>query len=57
MALSGVMERLLQAWQGDHELCATDALYHSLDLSRLPRQQIVQGEVPGRSGRLALQQP
>jgi undecaprenyl phosphate-alpha-L-ara4FN deformylase len=57
MGLSGVMERLLQAWQADHDLCAMEEFYHSLELSRLPRQQIVQGEVPGRSGKLALQQP
>jgi len=30
-------------------------LYESLDLDRLPRCDVLQGEVPGRSGMLAVQ--
>ncbi len=55
MGLLPVMERLLQMWQSEDELCAMEEIYHSLDLSRLPREEIVRGELPGRSGKLAMQ--
>lgn len=56
MGLLQVMERLLQMWRGEHELCAMEDVYHSLDLMQLPRGKIVWGELPGRSGKLAIQQ-
>ena len=55
MGLLPVMERLLQMWQNESELCAMEEIYHSLDLSQLPQQEIVRGELPGRSGKLAMQ--
>lgn len=55
MGLQSVMERLLQMWQNESELCAMEEIYHSLDLSQLPQQEIVRGELPGRSGKLAMQ--
>ena len=55
MGLLQVMERLLQMWQSEDEICAMEEIFHSLDLSRLPRERIVWGELPGRSGKLAMQ--
>ena len=55
MGLLPVMERLLQMWQSEDELCAMEEVYRSLDLSRLLRDEIVWGELPGRSGKLAMQ--
>ncbi len=51
-----VMERLLAAWQeAGEQVIALDALYHSLEREKLPRKSIVMGELPGRSGLLALE--
>lgn len=55
MGLLPVMERLLQMWQSEDEICAMEEIYRSLDLSRLPREEIVWDELPGRSGKLAMQ--
>jgi peptidoglycan/xylan/chitin deacetylase (PgdA/CDA1 family) len=56
MALLPVMERLLKEWQvsGDRlgTLQDTRAI---LDVETVPRQSVVWGEVPGRSGVLAIQ--
>lgn len=51
-----VLERLLIMWQsaGD-ELVPLREIAAGLDLTRLPGHRIRWGEVPGRSGRLALQ--
>lgn len=56
MGLLQVMERLLQMWQSESEACAMEEIYHSLDLSQLPRERIIRGELPGRSGKLAKQE-
>ena len=51
-----VMERLLVMWQGSHaEMHRLRKVYESLDLSSLPSHEIRWGEIPGRSGNLALQ--
>lgn len=57
MKLLPVMERLLRAWRdaGD-DIITTGALYNSLDLATLPHKQVVMGEIPGRSGLLALEE-
>jgi len=38
-----------------YELVSLKSLYESLDVASLPRSEVVLGEVPGRSGTLALQ--
>ena len=54
--LLGVLERLLEGWQQQgYEIVSTRALFESLEIERLPRCEVVFGEVPGRSGTLALQ--
>jgi len=51
-----VLERLLQGWRKQgHQLVALADLYASLDLSTLPVHHVVNGQIPGRSGLLALQ--
>ncbi len=57
MKLLPVMEKLVKSWQdaGD-ELVSTETVYANLDLSALPRKQVLMGEVPGRSGLLALEE-
>jgi peptidoglycan/xylan/chitin deacetylase (PgdA/CDA1 family) len=54
--LLNVMDALLTGWtfQG-YELVSTRALFESLDVEELPKHEVVFGEVPGRSGALALQ--
>lgn len=47
---------LLAEWKRQgYELVSLKTLYDSLDLAALPRHEVVRGEVPGRSGTLALQ--
>ena len=57
MKLLPVMQQLLRGWRdaGD-EMVATRSIFDNLDTTRLPRKQIVMGEVPGRSGLLALEE-
>ncbi len=56
MQLQPVMERLLSSWRerGDRVGPMRDT-YAALDLARLPVACIEQGEIPGRSGRVARQ--
>ena len=50
--LVGMFERLLEGWQTrGYELISTD----KMPLGKLPRHEVIYGEVPGRSGTLALQ--
>ena len=50
--LANTFERLLEGWKTrGYELISTDRI----PLGRLPRHEVVYGEVPGRSGMLALQ--
>ncbi len=56
MKLQRVMEKLLIMWRGGQgELRALGDVYRELDLARLPTHQVGWGEVPGRSGFLAMQ--
>lgn len=58
MQLLPVMERLLDQWRFDQEeIHPMEIIFRSLDLASLPRHDLVWGEVPGRSGRLAVQGP
>jgi undecaprenyl phosphate-alpha-L-ara4FN deformylase len=53
-----VFEALLQGWKNQgYELVPMREIYTTLDMKRLPRNQILGGEVPGRSGMLTLQGP
>jgi peptidoglycan/xylan/chitin deacetylase (PgdA/CDA1 family) len=55
-AFLGVFESLLRGWKEQgYELVALRSLFESLDLARLPRHDVVYGEIPGRSGKVALQ--
>ncbi len=54
--LSGIFEELLAGWKSQgYELVAMRDLYQTLDMNRLPRNELAMGEVPGRSGTLAVQ--
>ena len=54
--LLGVFERLLAGWKGQgYDIVDMKTLFGTLDPSTLPRHDVVYGEVPGRSGTLALQ--
>ena len=49
-------DTLLSGWKAQgYMITGLNALYRSLDLSELPRNEVVYGEVPGRSGTLAMQ--
>jgi peptidoglycan/xylan/chitin deacetylase (PgdA/CDA1 family) len=51
-----ILDALLAGWRDqDYELVSLKSLHESLDVARLPRHEVVLGEVPGRSGTLALQ--
>ena len=51
-----IFDRLLAGWRDQgYEICSLKMLYESLDLASLPKNEVVPGEVPGRSGTLALQ--
>jgi undecaprenyl phosphate-alpha-L-ara4FN deformylase len=54
--LAPAFEELLAGWKSQgYELVAMRKLYGTLDMERLPRSELVRGEVPGRSGLVALQ--
>ena len=49
-------DRLLSGWKSQgYEIVSLKSLFESLDPAGLPRHEVVYGEVPGRSGTLALQ--
>jgi peptidoglycan/xylan/chitin deacetylase (PgdA/CDA1 family) len=51
-----VFEALLRGWKKQgYELVALRPLFESLDTAALPRHDVVFGEIPGRSGKVALQ--
>ena len=51
-----LFDLLIEGWQAQgYEVVALIELYQSIDAARLPRHEVVYGEVPGRSGTLALQ--
>jgi peptidoglycan/xylan/chitin deacetylase (PgdA/CDA1 family) len=54
--LTAMFDALLAGWKAQgYELVALEALYRTLDLAHLPRCEVVQGMMPGRSGTLAVQ--
>ena len=54
--LAGLFERLLVGWkQQGYELVDLRTLVEATDLDALPHNEVIYGEVPGRSGTLALQ--
>lgn len=54
--LLGVFDRLLAGWKAQgYDLVAMKTLFDSIDPAALPRHEVVYGEVPGRSGKIALQ--
>ncbi len=56
MKLAPAFERLLEGWKEQgYELVAMRDLLGSLDLPALPLHSVRDGEIPGRSGSLALQ--
>lgn len=49
-------DALLTGWKAQgYELVATETLWRTIDATRLPRCEVIQAEVPGRSGALAVQ--
>jgi len=49
-------EALLAGWKAQgYELVAAETLWRTIDAARLPRCEVIQHEVPGRSGTLAVQ--
>ncbi|MBM3347746.1 MAG: 4-deoxy-4-formamido-L-arabinose-phosphoundecaprenol deformylase, partial [Betaproteobacteria bacterium] len=51
--LAPVFDALLSGWKSQgYDLVTTRELYQSLDMDRLPRCELVRGEVPGRAGPL-----
>jgi undecaprenyl phosphate-alpha-L-ara4FN deformylase len=58
MALLPVFEHLLAGWKDQgYELVATREMAAKLDRRSLPVHEVIMGEIPGRSGTLALQGP
>ena len=56
--LAPVFERLLAGWREQgYELVSLREVADALDLKRLPRHEMVMGEIPGRSGEVAVQGP
>ncbi len=56
MKLLPTFERLLAGWRKQgYRLVSTKELFASVDVSALPRHRVIMGEIPGRSGSLALQ--
>ena len=56
MKLAGVFKALLEGWkQQGYELVSMQEYFDSLDKSSLPHHEFIMGEIPGRSGTLALQ--
>jgi undecaprenyl phosphate-alpha-L-ara4FN deformylase len=56
MRLLPVMERLIEGWKAQgYDLIATETIAAQLNRSKLPYFSAVQGELPGRSGKLLLQ--
>ena len=54
--LMPLFEQLLAGWKSQgYELVALEAIQRTLDAARLPRCEVLQGTVPGRSGTLAVQ--
>jgi len=58
MKLAPVFEQLLEGWHAQgYELVSLADYFSVLDPKRLPHHDVVLGEIPGRSGTLAMQGP
>jgi peptidoglycan/xylan/chitin deacetylase (PgdA/CDA1 family) len=58
MKLAPAFDRLLEGWKAQgYELVSLRSLAESLDPATLPLHTVVEGEIPGRSGTLAVQGP
>nr|AMK59167.1 hypothetical protein CV_0745 [uncultured bacterium UPO42] len=56
LRLGDTLERLLAGWREQgYELVSLTQLRDTLDPDRLPRHEMIRGEIPGRSGTLMLQ--
>lgn len=56
MKLMPVMEKLLHQWrQAGKRLCSLDEYISDIDVTGLPRHELVMGKLQGRSGLLAMQ--
>ncbi|WP_035056809.1 polysaccharide deacetylase family protein [Andreprevotia chitinilytica] len=56
MKLLPVFERLLAGWTAQgYQLVSVNQLFETLDVQQLPYHSVEMGEIPGRSGTLALQ--
>jgi undecaprenyl phosphate-alpha-L-ara4FN deformylase len=56
--LAPAFEKLLEGWRAQrYELVALREIADSLNVKNLPRHEMVMGEVPGRSGAVAVQGP
>ena len=56
MKLGMVFDALLTGWRAQgYQLVSLNDLYQTLDKNSLPRCDVLQGEVPGRSGKLLMQ--
>ncbi len=56
MGLAAVFERLLDGWRAQgHELVSLGAYLESVASIELPRHEVIMGEMPGRTGLLAMQ--
>ncbi|MBI3524093.1 MAG: 4-deoxy-4-formamido-L-arabinose-phosphoundecaprenol deformylase [Betaproteobacteria bacterium] len=56
MKLLPVFERLLAGWcEQGYAFTPTQAIFNALDPAKLPRHEVIRGELPGRSGTLMLQ--
>jgi hypothetical protein len=56
MKLLPIFETLLAGWKAmGYELVRMRELFVTLKVQSLPRHELIMGEVPGRSGALALQ--
>lgn len=54
--LAPIFDQLLNGWkQQGYQLVSLAHYYAALNVSQLPRQNVILGEIPGRSGTLALQ--
>jgi len=56
MKLSGVFEELLTGWKAQgYELVSLKQYLQDMDMKTLPKHEVEMGEIPGRSGTLAVQ--
>lgn len=58
MKLAPAFEQLLEGWKAmGFELVSLRQMFESLEARKLPRHEVTTGEIPGRSGGVALQGP